>query len=272
VFPSIPQNTIRAARAIYGKGNLYLQLGDHLNTLVSNLDPEFLAMKLDGNPATFLAVLTIIQYVEELTDPELAKLIQRRIDLRYALHLPIPGPGFDPISLCTFRHKVLTDPRYQSLFEEMFKTLYPEIRSDSLNKSPDTSHVIKAICAITIRASIVKAMFGCIEALSANYFHWLRQIALPHWYERYSRSWVTAGSGISIPQKELTMDDLTADIQHLLQEASQSHSREINEIQEIQVLRRLYDQMPQYKSDIRCTYCLNNHVERRPIFNQNAPI
>jgi hypothetical protein len=115
-------------------------------------------------------------------------------------------------------------------------------------------------------------MFRCIEALSANHFHWLRQIALPHWYERYSQSWCTAGSGISIPQKELTMDDLERDIQHLLQEASQSHSREFNEMQEIQVLRRLYDQMPQYKSDIKCTYCLNNHVERRPIFNQNDPI
>lgn len=272
MFPSIPQNTIRAARAIYGKGNLYLQLGDHLNTLVSNLDPEFLAMKLDGNPATFLAVLTTIQYVEELTDPELAKLIQRRIDLRYALHLPIPGPRLDPLSLCTFRHKVLTDQRYQSLFEEMFKNLYPEIGSNKLSTGPDTTCVVKTICANTIRASVVKAMFRCIEALSANYFHWLRQIALPHWYERYSRSWVTAGSGISIPQKELIMDDLAGDIQHLLQEASQSRSREINEIQEIKELRHIWSQMSQYKSDIKCTYCLNNHVEGRSIFNQNDPI
>jgi len=269
VFPSIPQNTVRAARAIYGKGNPYLQLGDHLNTLVSNLDPEFLAMKLDGNPVTFLAVLTIVQYVEELTDLELAQSIQRRIDLRYALHLPIPGPGFDPYSLCSFRSKVLTDQRYQSLFEEMFINLYPELGSDDLNKDPDTTGIVKTICANTIRASIVKAMFRCIEVLSANYFHWLRQIALPHWYERYSRSWVTSGPDISIPQKELTMDDLARDIQHLLQEASQSRSREINEIQEIQVLRQIWGRMSQYKSDIKCAYCFNNHIERRRIFNQN---
>ena len=269
MFPSIPQNTVRAARAIYGKGNPYLQLGDHLNTLVSNLDPEFLAMKLDGNTVTFLAVLTIVQYVEELTDLELARSIQRRIDLRYALHLPIPGPGFDPLSLCTFRYKVLTDQRFQSLFEEMFKHLYPEIGSYDGNKDPEITCVVKTICANTIRASLVKAMFRCIEALSANHFHWLRQVTLPHWYERYNHSWVTSGPDISIPQKELTMDDLARDIEHLLQEASQSRSREINEVQEIKVLRQIWGQVSHNKSDIRCAYCLNNHIERRPRFNQN---
>jgi hypothetical protein len=268
VFPSIPQNTVRAARAIYGKGNLYLQLGDHLNTLVSDLNPEYLAMQLDGNPATFLSVLTILQYVEELTDPELARSIERRIDLRYALHLPIPGPRFDPFTLCTFRCRVLTDPHYQSLFEEMFRNLYPEIGSDKLSTVPDPTCVVKTICANTIRASIIKAMFRCLEALSANYFHWLRQIAFPYWYERYNRSRVTADTGHLVQQKELTLDDLSGDIQHLLQEASQARSREINEIQEIKELRHMWGQMSRNKSDLQCTYCLNNHMERRRILGQ----
>jgi hypothetical protein len=166
----------------------------------------------------------------------------------------------------------LTDQRYQSLFEEMFINLYPELGSDDLYKDPDTTGIIKAICANTIRAAIVKAMFRCIEVLSANYFHWLRQIALPHWYERYSRSCVAVGSGSSIRQKELTMEDLTGDIRHLLQEASQSRSPEINEVQEIQVLRQIWGQISQYKSDIKCAYCLNNHIERRPRSNQTDPM
>jgi hypothetical protein len=268
MFPSIPQNTVRAARAIYGKGNLYLQLGDRLNTLVSDLNPEYLAMQLDGNAATFLSVLTILQYVDELTDQEIARSIQRRIDLRYALHLPIPGPRFDPFSLCTFRSKVLTDQRYQSLFEEMLKNLYPEICSDKLISVPDATCVVKLICANTFRASVIRAMSRCIEALSANYFHWLRQIAFPYWYERYNRSCVAAGTGPLVQQKELTLDDLTADIQHLLQEASRSRTAEINEIQEIKELRHMWGQMSRNKSDIQCTYCLNNHMERRSIFGQ----
>jgi transposase-like protein DUF772 len=243
-------------------------LGDHLNTLVSDLTPEYLAMQLDGNPATFLSVLTILQYVEELTDQEIARSIQRRIDLRYALHLPIPGPRFDPLTLCTFRCKVLTDQRYQSLFEEMFRNLYPEICSDKLISAPDTTCVVKTICANTFRASVIRAMSRCVEALSANYFHWLRQIAFPYWYERYNRSCVAAGTGPLVQQKELTLDDLSGDIQHLLQEASQARSQEINQIQEIRDLRQIWGQMSQYKSDIQCNFCLNNHMERRPIFGQ----
>lgn len=272
MFPLIPENTIRTARALYGRGNLYLQLGDRLNSFISKLNPQYLTIQLYGNTGTFLAVLTIIQYVEQLSDLEVARLLQQRIDLRYALHLPIPGPGFDPLLLCLFRYKVLTDEWYQSLFEEMFRNLYPEIVSDEVNKGPDITGVVKTICANTIRASIVRTMFRCIEALSANYFHWLRQIALPHWYTRYGHSWIMVGSGGSIQQKDLTLEDVAGDIQHLLQEASRSPSLEINELQEIKTLRNIWGHMSNCQFEVQCSYCPNTHVERRSIFSQTDQI
>lgn len=272
MLPLIPQDTARAARTLYGRGNLYLKLGDRLNTLISKLNPQLLTIKLHGNAGTFLAVLTIIQYVEELSDLELAGSLQQRVDLRYALHLPTPGPGFDPYLPCTFRFKVLTEQRYQSLFEEIFKKLYPEIASNHGSKSPDTMHVVKAICANTIRAFIVKSMFRCIEALSANYFHWLRQIALPHWYTRYGHSWMMVGSGASTQQKELTLEEVAGDIEHLLNEASQSSSLEINELSEIKILRSVWGHLSNCQLKVQCNYCPNNRMERRPIFNPNDQI
>lgn len=239
-----------------------------MNTLISMLNPKHLAIKLRGITGTFLAALTIIQYVEELSDLELPRSLQQRIDLRYALHLPVPGPGFDPFLLCLFRYKVLTDERYQSLFEEMFKNFYPEVASDDVSKTADTSQVIKAICANTIRASVVKSMFRCIEALSAHSFHWLRQIALPHWYTRYGHSWMMVGSGSSIEQKDLTLEDVAGDIQHLLQEAGRSPSLEINELPEIKTLRSVWGHLSNCQFEVQCAYCPNSHGERRSIFNQ----
>jgi len=154
----------------------------------------------------------------------------------------------------------------------MFKNFYPEIAADGVSRAPDTNQVIKSICANTIRASIVKTMLRCIEALSANNFDWLRQIALPHWYARYGHSGIMVGSGFSIQQKDLTLEDVAGDIHHLLQEASRSPSLEINELQEIRTLRNIWGQMSNCQFEVQCTYCPNSHVERRSIFNQTDQI
>src|ERR1051325_9612321 len=92
LFPSIPTSTIRAARALYGRGNLYLRLGDRLNQLISKLDQGLFSEQLGSNKTAMLAVLTIVQYVEILTDVEMAEAIQLRMVLRYALHLATPSP------------------------------------------------------------------------------------------------------------------------------------------------------------------------------------
>src|ERR1043165_986224 len=105
MVPMIPENTIRAARASYGKGNVYLRLGDQLDELISNIDSALLRLRSDGYAAPLLGALTLIQYVEDLTDVEFTESLHRRVDLRYALHLPTPGPRLDPFTLCLFRQR-----------------------------------------------------------------------------------------------------------------------------------------------------------------------
>lgn len=273
MFPPIPENTIRTARASYGRGNVYLRLGDQLNDLISKLDPDRLALQSDGYAGTLLAAVTLVQYVEGLTDSELAESLPGRVDLRYALHLPTPGPRFDPYTLCAFRQRVLKNRRYHLLLEEIFKALYPQLGPDDLEHVPDLYTVVKSICVNTIRASVVQAMFQAIEALSANHFTWLRQVALPHWYERYSPSLLMFNSGLSIKQKDYSPEDLRIDIDYLLQAADQSNSHKINEVPEIKTLRSMWDQLLYYKPEDQCSYCFNNLFERRSTFhstNENS--
>lgn len=267
MLPSIPENTIRAARASYGKGNIYLRLGDQINGLLSQVQSNLLTLESDGYPCSVLAALSIVQYVEGLTDSELTQTLPGRVDLRYALHLPTPGPRFDPFTLCTFRQKILKDPQYQRLLKEVFDLLFPKLGPEGLKNAPSITVVVKSICLNTMRASVVEAMFHAIEALSANDFNWLRQVALPHWYERYSHSSWMLHSGLSARQKELTPDDLRGDIEYLLHAADQPNSRRINDVSEIKTLRRMWDQLLHYKPGDQCSYCFNNRFERRTLFN-----
>lgn len=267
MFPPIPQSTIRAARVSYGKGNVYLRLGDQVNKLISKFDPNLLAIHSDGYEGTLLAAITIVQFVEGLTDIELSESLSSRIDLRYALHLPYPGPRLDPFVLCSFRQKVLKNRQCCLLQEEMFKVLCPVLGANEPNKDLNICKVINSICMNTIRASVVEAMFHAIEALSANHFTWLSRVAAPHWYERYSPSLSLLDSSLSIRQKEYSTDDLRLDIEYLLQAADRSNSQKINEVPEIKILRDRLDQLLHYRPENQCAYCFNNSFERRLALN-----
>ena len=257
LFPLIPASTVRAARALYGRGNLYLRLGDRLNHLTSNFDPQTTSLYWNEDKTALLTLLTIIQYVEKLTDVEMSKSIQRRMELRYALHLATPSPRLDPHSLCAFRKRILTEPQCRHLFEEMFKHIYPEITSTAMKEEPNIDDVIDSICENEVRATLVEAMLQSMEALSASRFNWLRQIALPHWYQRYNRSVVGNNPDASFRKQELTREDIEGDIQHLLYEIRKTNSPDIMEMPETKNLNRIWEQLTYAKSMKNCNHCIN---------------
>lgn len=255
LFPLIPASTARAARALYGRGNLYLRLGDRLNLLTSKFDPRVTSLYWNEDQTALLTLLTVIQYVEKLTDEQMSKSIQQRMELRYALHLATPSPRLDPHSLCAFRRRALTDPQCRQLFEEMFKQIYPEITSTAMKEEPNIDDVIHSICENEVRATLLEAMLCSMEALSANHFHWLRQIALPHWYQRYSRSVVNLDAAFR--KQDFTQEDIQGDIQHLLYEIRISNVPEIIEMPETKSLNRIWEQLTDTQSPKDCSHCIH---------------
>jgi transposase len=257
LFPLIPASTAQAARALYGQGNLYLRLGDRLNYLTSRMDRKNISLFWDEDKSSLLTLLTIIQYAEKLTDEQMAESIQRRMELRYALHLATPSPRLDPRSLCAFRMKTTSDPQYRHLFEEMFNQIYPEITSTAMKEETSINEVIDSICENEVRATLVEAMLQSMEVLSANHFHWLRQIALPHWYQRYNRSVAVANLDVSFRKQEFTREDIRGDIQHLLYEIRESNSPDIMEMPETKRLNRMWEELTDTHSPKDCSHCIH---------------
>ncbi len=88
---SIPEETVRIARAAYPKGNPYLKLRDALGTIYQ--DQAFAHLFPDnGRPAQApwrLALITVLQFLEELPDRQAADAVRGRIDWKYLLGLPL---------------------------------------------------------------------------------------------------------------------------------------------------------------------------------------
>src|SRR6187455_2739863 len=93
----VPEETARVARAAFRKGNLLMRIRDEIGILY---DDQMFASLYDtrGQLAISLwclALITVFQFLENLSDRQAAEAVRSRIDLKYALSLELDDPGFD---------------------------------------------------------------------------------------------------------------------------------------------------------------------------------
>jgi NADH dehydrogenase FAD-containing subunit len=90
----VPDDTARVARAAFPHGNTYLNLRDELGTVFTDEDVAALYPNR-GRPAEApwrLALVTVFQFVENLSDRQAADAVRARIDWKYALGLELTDP------------------------------------------------------------------------------------------------------------------------------------------------------------------------------------
>lgn len=82
----IPEQTLQVARAAFPKGNPYMRMRDALGPIYTNPDFAHLFPK-EGQPAEApapLALVTIMQFAEGLSDAQAADAVRGRIDWKCA--------------------------------------------------------------------------------------------------------------------------------------------------------------------------------------------
>ena len=123
IITPVPNETIRVARAAFPQGNIYIRLRDELGVLFS--DEDFATLfPTRGQPAEApwrLAMVTIMQYVEDLSDRSAADAVRSRIDWKYALSLELTDPGFDSSVLCEFRARLVSGNAEQLLLDKLLE-------------------------------------------------------------------------------------------------------------------------------------------------------
>ncbi len=82
----VPEETARVAHAIFPTGNLVMRMDDDLGMLFHDLDFAEL-FPVQGQPAeapTRLALVTLLQFMEGLTDRQAADAVRTRLDWKCA--------------------------------------------------------------------------------------------------------------------------------------------------------------------------------------------
>ena len=103
---------------------------DTLGTIFTDLDFAELFPER-GQPALSawrLALVTIMQFVEGLSDRLAAEAVRSRIDWKYALSLELTDPGFDFSVLCEFRRRLIDGSTEQMLLNNL-RRAFPGTRT-----------------------------------------------------------------------------------------------------------------------------------------------
>lgn len=260
--PPIPADTQRAAASVFGRDHPYLRMGESLGPLWEELDTGAL---LSADPVLAhsfhpYSVATILQYWEELSDRQMSQATRSRLDLKYALHLPLNFPGFEPSRLCSFRQHVLAAVAGRVALQAMIDRLGA---IPCAQKPPAAvEHVLAAVCLPSRAEIIVECMEMALEAVAAHDPLWLRTNLLPHWYRRYEQ-WPQGYRKAPRNPAEIEALILAAgrDGRHLLDAIERTTAAELARLPEVEGLRREWRRQfdlegPTEELALRATCCL----------------
>src|SRR3954466_10239761 len=173
----IPEATRRIARAAFPRGTLAMRLADQLGAIYR--DEEFAALfPVRGQPALSpgrLALVTVLQFVEGLSDRQGPGAVRGRIDWKYALGLELTDPGFDHTVLSEFRGRLVAGEAGLLLLDTLL------VRSRQLGslkrrggQRTDSTHVLAAVRTLNRLERVGETLRAALNELASAAPDWLQ--------------------------------------------------------------------------------------------------
>ena len=140
-----------------------------------------------GWPPSRLALVTVFQMAEDLTDRQAAEAARTRIDWKYALGLNLPDPGFDDSVLSEFRARVAGG----GLDQVVLDTLLERLAAGGLvaaggKMRTDSTHVLSAVRDLNRLELAGESVRACLEALAVAAPQVVAQLLDDSWDKRYA--------------------------------------------------------------------------------------
>src|SRR5262245_61846559 len=148
---TVPEETARVAQAAFPEGNVYMWLRDELGSLFD--DALFAAVyALEGQPALHpwrLVLVSVMQFMENLTDRQAAQAVRARSDWKYVLGRELTDEGFDFSALSEFRTRLVQG----SIEQTLLATLLTRCQERGWLKArrrqrTDSTHMLGAVKAL----------------------------------------------------------------------------------------------------------------------------
>jgi transposase len=184
----VPVETARVAHAAFPDGNVYVRLRDELGTLFD--DELFTAVYAsEGQPALHpwqLALVSAMQFMENLSDRQAAQAVRARIDWKYALGLELTDEGFHYSVLSEFRTRLVQGSIEQALLDTVLKRCQERgwLKARGRQRTDSTS-ILGAVKALNQLELVGETLRHALNVLATVAPEWLKPQVQPDWFDRY---------------------------------------------------------------------------------------
>jgi transposase len=245
-IPAIPEETVRVARTIVPKGNRYMLLRDELGTIYT--DELFLKLYPQGGSYAEapwrLALVCVMQYMENYSDRQAAEAVRMRIDWKYVLSLDLTDPGFDFSVLSEFRQRLLTGGEEEVLLNTLLQVCQERGWLKERGKQrTDSTHVLAAIRTMNRLECVGETLRAALNSLAVVVPDWLRARVPVEWYERYDHPIDEFRMPKDKSKRQALAEQIGADGFQLLETChAQDAPIWLRDIPAVEVLRRVWVQ------------------------------
>lgn len=243
-IPAIPAETVRVAQAAFPRGNPYLRMRDALGPIYA--DPAFAGLfPKEGQPALApaqLALVTVMQFAEGLSDRQAADAVRSRIDWKYALALELADPGFDASVLSEFRSRLVAGQAELLLFETLLAQLHARgLVKPRTRQRTDSTHVLAAIHVLNRLECVGETLRQALNTLASCVPDWLRAWVPASWFDRYARRFEEYRLPESKAERYALAEQIGADGFLLLGRVAASDAPPwLREVPAVRILRRVW--------------------------------
>lgn len=188
---TVPEQTARVARTAFPKSTLCVRIYDELGAIFRDEDFADLFPRR-GQPAESpfrLALITVLQFLEGLSDRAAADAVRGRIDWKYLLCLELDDSGFDYSVLSEFRARLLEGGAEHRLFEKTLSILRDrKLVKARTRQRTDATHVLAAVRDLGRLEKVVETLRAALNILAVVDPEWVRANIPYEWVDRYGRS------------------------------------------------------------------------------------
>jgi transposase len=190
LVPDIPEETLRIAQAAFPKGNVYMQMRDAWEGIYT--DEQFADLyPADGQLSIApwrLALVTVMQFMEDLSDCQAAEAVRDRIAWKYVLSLELSNPGFDASVLSEFRQRLVKHEAGQRLLDGLLSRLKAEGLLDGRRQQrTDSTHLLAAVRELNRLENVGETLRHALNCLAREAPAWLRDHLATDWPDRYGK-------------------------------------------------------------------------------------
>jgi transposase len=190
-WPEPAPEVAAAVRAAYRRREppLPVTVRDRLGELFPDAEfaPGFGVRGRPGWSPGRLALVTVLQMAENLTDRQAADAVRDKISWKYALGLDLDDEGFDPSVLSEFRTRVVAHGLEQRVLDLLLDALKAEGLVGAGGKQrTDSTHVIGAVRDLNRLELAGESVRAALEAIAVAVPDWLPTVIdIGEWGRRY---------------------------------------------------------------------------------------